>query len=48
MVYLFISYAVTWIMILGYVISLVRRRQQLAREADILIEANEEQRVSKS
>ena len=37
MVYLFIAYAITFIAILGYVISLVRRRDHVRREAELLM-----------
>lgn len=37
--HLFGAYAITFIMILGYVVSLVRRRQQVMREADAVTRA---------
>lgn len=44
MTYLFVAYAITWLVILGYVISLVRRRRQLLREAEAVTRALERQR----
>jgi len=35
--YLFAAYVITFIAILGYVISLVRRRDRVRREAELLI-----------
>jgi CcmD family protein len=43
MVYLFVAYAITLIAILGYVISLVRRREQVRREAEALLEVDSDQ-----
>ena len=44
MTFLFVAYAITWLMILGYVVTLVRRRQQVLREAETLTQALERQR----
>lgn len=41
--YLFVAYAVTWLMILGYVVSLARRRRQIVREAETLTQDLEPQ-----
>lgn len=41
--YLFAAYAVTWVVVLGYVISLVRRRRQVVREAEALTRALEQE-----
>ena len=43
MVYLFIAYAITLTVILGYVISLVRRREHVRREVEALLAVGEEQ-----
>lgn len=42
MAYLFIAYVITLIAILGYVISLVRRRDRVRREAELLTQALED------
>ncbi len=43
MTYLFVAYAITWLMILGYVVSLARRRRQTLREAETLTQALDRQ-----
>lgn len=48
MTYLFVAYAITWLMILGYVISLARRRRQVLREAETLTQALERQQRARS
>ncbi len=45
--YLFAAYAITWLMILGYVVSLARRRQQTVREAEMVINALDEHQLDK-
>jgi CcmD family protein len=47
MTYLFIAYAITWLMVLGYVVSLARRRRQAVREAETLTRALERQQQTK-
>lgn len=44
MAYLFVAYAITWLAILGYVVSLARRRRQVVREAETLTETLERQK----
>ncbi|MFQ5343668.1 MAG: CcmD family protein [Anaerolineae bacterium] len=46
MTYLFVAYAVTWVMIVGYVVSLARRRRQTLREAESLTQALERRQRS--
>lgn len=48
MTYLFVAYAITWLMILGYVVSLVRRRRQVVREAETLTRAWEHEQRGES
>ncbi|MFQ5595197.1 MAG: CcmD family protein [Anaerolineae bacterium] len=48
MTYLFVAYAITWVMILGYVVSLARRRRQALREAESLTRALERRQQPKS
>lgn len=43
MTYLFVAYAITWFAILGYVVSLARRRRQVVREAEAATRALEGQ-----
>ncbi|MFQ5859396.1 MAG: CcmD family protein [Anaerolineae bacterium] len=45
--YLFFAYAITWLMVLGYVISLARRRRQVLREAETLTQTLERQEKSR-
>lgn len=42
MPYLFAAYAIVWLMLFGYVFSLVRRRRQVMREAESVTQALQE------
>lgn len=46
MTYLFVAYAIVWLVVLGYVISLARRRKQVLREAETLTKTLERQQKS--